>query len=232
MATSRPARAAPRSRYFVAFIAAAIALVLAGFGRTFVLPVLRGTFSAPWFVYVHGALFFAWMGLLMTQALFALRRRLGWHRSLGRIGIALIPAMVASGLAVVIWATRRDVAAGQAPEALPFLFGQCMDMLLFGSLASAALWLRGNPAAHKRLVLLATLAILGAAIGRIPELGVVANGVVMALLTSMAVFDLRDMGRIHSATMLGGLWLLAGTFLQEPLGHTAAWMGTALRILG
>lgn len=231
-ATRRPAKAASRSPFFIFFIAIAIALVLAGFGRTFLVPLLRGTFSAPWFVYAHGALFFGWMGLLMTQALLALRRRMDWHRRLGASGFVLIPAMVASGLAVALWATRRDVAAGQAQEALPFFFGQCMDMLLFATLASAALWLRANPAMHKRLVLLATLAILGAAIGRIPELGVVANGVVIGLLAGMAVFDLHGTGRIHRATSLGGSWLLAGSFLQEPLGSTAAWMAVAQRIVG
>jgi hypothetical protein len=68
MATKRSLKVASRFRFFVVFIAVAIALVLAGFGNTFVVPVAQGMFSAPWFVYVHAALFFAWKGLLMTQA--------------------------------------------------------------------------------------------------------------------------------------------------------------------
>lgn len=232
MATERSVRAAPRSRFFIAFIAAAILLVLAGFGRTFIVPVVRGTLSAPWFVYGHAALFFAWMGLLMAQALFAMRRRLGWHRRLGWMGAALIPPMVVSGIAVAVWATRRDVAAGQGYEALSFFFGQCMDMLLFASLASAAMLMRRAPAAHKRLVLLATLAILGAAVGRIPELGIVANGVIVALLVCVATFDLLSAGRIHRTTAFGSAWLIAGTFMQQPVGNTAAWLAMAEHTLG
>ncbi len=64
----RPANATPRPRFSVAFIATAMRLVLAGFGRTFVVPMMRGTFSVPWFVYVHAALFFAWTGLLTNLA--------------------------------------------------------------------------------------------------------------------------------------------------------------------
>lgn len=231
MATKRLAKLAPRSRFFVAFIAAVILLVLAGFGRTFVVPLLRGTFSAPWFVYVHGALFFAWLGLLMMQALLAMRRRVDWHRRLGGVGAALVPAMVVSGLAVACWATRRDVAAGQEREALAFFFGQCMDMLLFGTLASAAMLLRGTPAMHKRLVLLATLAILGAAVGRIPGLGVAANGVTVALLVCLALFDLHSIRRIHRATGYGSIWLLGGIFMEEPLGNTATWLAMAQSII-
>lgn len=231
MATKRLAKLVPRTRFFVAFIAAAILLVLAGFGRTFVVPLVHGTFSAPWFVYVHAALFFAWMGLLMTQAVLAMRRRVDWHRRLGGVGAVLVPAMVVSGLAVASWATRRDVAAGQEHEALAFFFGQCMDMLLFGTLASATMWMRGTPATHKRLVLLATLAILGAAVGRIPGLGVAANWVTVVLLACLAIFDLRSLGRLHRATGFGSIWLLGGIFMEEPLGNTAIWLAMAQHII-
>lgn len=227
----RPAKLASRSCFFVAFIAVAILLVLAGFGRTFIVPLVGGTFSAPWFVYVHAALFFVWLGLLMTQALLALRRRVDWHRRLGGVGAVLVPAMVVSGLAVAYWATRRDVAAGQGREVLAFFFGQCMDMLLFGTLASAAMLLRGTPAAHKRLMLLATLAILGAAVGRIPGLGVAANWVSVTLLVCLAIFDLRNLGRLHRVTGFGGIWLLGGIFMEEPLGNTAIWLAMAQRIV-
>ncbi len=232
MVTTRLAKTSTRSFFFVAFISTIIFLVLAGFGRTFVVPLLRGTFSAPWFVYVHGALFFAWITLLLAQALLAVRRKMVWHRRLGWVGATLIPAMVVSGIAVAVWATRRDVAAGQEHEALAFFFGQCMDMLLFGSLAFAAVLMRTNPAMHKRLVLLATLAILGAAVGRIPGVGLVANWVTVGLFVCLAIFDMRNTGRFHRATVAGGMWLLGGIFTEEPLGETEIWLAIAQHLVG
>ncbi|MEO5740395.1 MAG: hypothetical protein ABIS29_07355 [Vicinamibacterales bacterium] len=232
MSTLRSTKLAPRPRFFVVFSSATLLLVLAGFTTTFFLPLARGTFSRPWFVYAHGSLFFLWASLLVAQALLAMRRRLKWHRQLGWFGAALVPAMAGSGVLVAHWATRRDIAAGEAADALPFFFGALMDMFLFASLASAAILLRGNPTAHKRLILIATLAILGAAVGRIPVLGGSSNYITVFFLLSLAAFDLSISRRFHPATIYGGLWLLVGIFTQAPIGNTSVWLSLAQRLLG
>ena len=75
--------------------------------------------------------------------------------------------MVVSGVAVALWASVRDFSRDSA---VTFFGGQLMDMFMFLSLASASFVARSNPQVRKRLIVLATLAILGAAIGRIPAL--------------------------------------------------------------
>jgi hypothetical protein len=146
-----------------------------------------------------------------------------WHQRLGTIGFPLVPLMAASGVAVAVWATNRDVALGQAEEAIPFFFGQLMDMLLFFAFASAALLLRRRPAVHKRCVLFATIAILGAALGRIPVVGSVANPVAVALVLAIGVYDLAVERRVRPVSYVGGLLLLAGIYTEPPLGETRAW---------
>ena len=69
----RSPRRTPRKlhSYFVGFAIVFAVIVLTGFSRTFFLPMARGTLAKPLIVHVHGAFFFAWTGLLVTQALLA-----------------------------------------------------------------------------------------------------------------------------------------------------------------
>ena len=227
-----PIKVTSRHPFFVAFAWVTALLVLTGFTRTFFLPLAHGTFSRPWFVYVHGLLFFSWISLLVIQALLAVRRQFKWHRRFGWIGASLIPLMTTSGVIVAYWATRRDVAAGQGADALPFFFGTLMDMFLFASLATTAVLARSSSPVHKRLILIATLAVLGAAVGRIPVVGAVANYITVFMLLCIATFDALTIKQIHRATVLGGAWLLVGIFTEDAIGNTTAWISVAQRIFG
>jgi hypothetical protein len=225
---------APRRRrggWFMPCFAALVVLVVAlGFGRTFLLPLLGGRFSRPWFVYAHGALFFAWVALLVAQVWLAARRRVRWHQRLGWAGAVLVPLMAASGVAVGVWATRRDLALGQ-PEAIAFFFGLLMDMLLFFVFGSAALLMRRRSATHKRLIVFATIAVLGAAVGRVPVVGGAANGLAIGLVLAVLGYDLAVERRVRMVSVLGGALLLAGIYSETPLGQTRAWAGVGPAVL-
>ncbi len=224
------ARTRPR-RFFVGFALLVGILVLTGFARTFFIPLANRRFSAPWFVYLHGTLFLSWVALLILQSLLVATRHVSWHRRLGPIGIGLVPVMVASGLAVAVWATARDVRAGQGDGAVALFFGELMDMALFAALGAAALLTRRRPDVHKRLIVLATLALLGAAVGRISIIGKASNLLTLLLLASLAGRDLVRLGRVHAATILGGLVLVSGTLIQTPVGATSSWLSVGRRII-
>lgn len=196
--------------------------ILIGFGRTFIVPLALGHFERPWFVHVHGALFFAWVMLLIAQAWLAARRRMRWHQRLGWVGFPLVPLMTASGVAVSVWATQRDLALGDT-GAVPFFLGLLMDMLLFFGFASAALLLRRRPAVHKRLIIFATVVTLGAAFARIPVLDGTGIYLATALVLSIAAYDLLLERRIRKVSCVGGLLLLAGLASETPLGETRTW---------
>ncbi len=205
-----------------AFAALVAVAVLLGFGRTFFLPLAQGRFSAPWFVYVHAALFLIWVTLFGTQVTLAAKRRMQWHRRLGWSAVAIVPMMTASGVVVAVWATHRDLSRGQT-GALAFFCGLLMDMLLFFAFASVALVMRRRPAVHKRLMVFATVAVLGAAIGRIPVVGDAANAIAVGLVLAVAAFDVTIDGRLQAVTVVGGAILLAGIFSETPLGQTETW---------
>ena len=213
-----------------AFVAIVIIAVSLGFGRTVVLPSLRGTFSRPWFVYLHGSLFVVWVLLLAVQVRLVSRHQVRLHQRLGILGAVLVPLMAVSGVIVSVWATNRDVALGQ-PGAVVFFLGLLMDMLMFFAFGCAALVTRRRPANHKRLIVFATLAILGAAIGRIPLVGDCANSLAVTLVLAVVGYDLALDRRVRAVTLIGGMLFLAGVFSETPLGQTDAWRRAGPRVL-
>lgn len=224
-------RTAKLRRFFVWFALLVAVLVLTGFTRTFFIPLVRRTFNAPWFVYVHGGLFLTWIGLLITQAALIVRRRSRVHIRVGRVAFGLVPLMLCSGIAVAYWSSARDLSQGGGDSVVSTFGGELMDMLVFGVLATAALVLRRSPQAHKRLILLATLAVLGAAVGRIPVVGQAANYVTVALVVAIAVYDLVVQMRLNRTTVLGGLFLLVGIFSQGILTTTTLWLNLGRTLL-
>jgi hypothetical protein len=229
LAAAPPART--KRRFFLGFGAVIALIVLVGFSRTFFIPLARQTFSAPWFVYVHGTLFFVWIGLLVAQAALVAAHRTRVHRRLGRTAFGLVPLMVASGVAVAVWSSARDLRAGSGDEVVAFFFGELMDMALFSTFAALALLLRRNTQAHKRLILLGTVAILGAALGRIPEIRMISPYVPVLLLLSIAWYDVRTRPKLHPATLWGGSGLLVGIFTQPMIGAMPWWLSIGRQLL-
>ena len=97
--------------------------------------------------------------------------------------------------------------------------------------------MRSNGAPHKRLVLLATIALLTAAIGRWPfaiitRAHFITNLILVLIVLLVAVFDFWSLRRIHRATICGGIFLILMVNLAVPIGATSAWQrfaGLALR---
>jgi hypothetical protein len=217
--------------FFLSFALIVAVLVIASFFQSFFVPVALGRFSAPWFVPVHGTLFLFWTALLVAQSVLVARRRTRTHQRLGWVLVGLIPLMVASGVAVALWASVRDFRSGGGDAAVSFFGGQLMDMLMFGAFSSAAFVMRRDPQSHKRLIVLATLAILGAAIGRIPTIGAAANYVTTALLVALSALDLKTLHKLHRVTLFGGFLLLVGIFSQNYLFSLGGWLNAGRRIL-
>lgn len=231
--TRRRPHAAPRKlhAYFVAFTAIFGLLVIVGFSRSFFAPVLRGAFSRPLAVHVHGALFFGWTLLLALQAGLAAARRLRLHRAIGSAGAWLIAPMLVMGAVVAVADSAHDYRAGQGDAALTFFYGELADLAMFGLLAGGAMLLRGRPEWHKRWVIMGSLGLLGAAMGRIPELDGLVDLILLALVGSVAAYDLASRRMLHWATLIGAAVLLALNRTEEPIGSTQAWLALAHSLL-
>src|SRR6476620_1715157 len=212
---ARAPRRTPRKlhSYFVAFAVVFAAIVLIGFSRTFFLPMARGTLAKPLIVHLHGAFFFTWTGLLFTQAVLAATKRLRLHRKVGSIAGWLVLPMVLLGTIVATRDTVHDFKAGDGDAALSFYYGELADLAMFGLLAGGAMLLRHKPDYHKRWVILGSLGLIGAAVGRIPEISAFFLFIFIGLIASVAAYDIASRRTVHRATLIGAaiFWLLGLT---------------------
>ena len=228
--------------FFVGMAVAAAVTVFLGFARTYYLKSIFPTPAFPLLFHVHGALFTAWMLLLVLQVSLAASRRIALHRRVGMIGGLLVAPMLVTGSMAAIAAARGQgpISAAMARGELtrvgpgfPPLEGMVVPlttMLLFGVFAGAGLFYRKRPDVHKRLMLLATIAMLPAAIGRaMARLFGVAHpalffGAVGFFVLAIVVYDRRRLGRVHPVTLWGGLALLLSFPGRLALGKTDVWL--------
>ncbi len=201
--------------------------VVVGFGPTY---FFAGVFNAPLpsrIIHVHGALFTCWMLMLIAQNSLAWAGRVDIHRKLGLAGFVLACLMVPVGWTA---ATDRLARASAPPNFDPYFFYiiPMTDMVIFGTLISFAYLMRRDSSAHKRIIYIATLGILIAAIARLPWSWVHRNALHAAIasyafLMLLIAYDLWSTHRIHRATLWAGGFLIFIQQLRLPIGKTAAW---------
>lgn len=214
-------------RVYIAGAAVAIVLVFIGFARTFFLKFAFGTPSLPLLLHLHGWVMAAWFTLFAVQASLIATGNVNVHKRLGVFGACLAIAVVTIGSTVAINAARL----GHGPPGIPsavFLIVPLTDMLVFTLLAGSAMLLRQHSDYHKRLMLLATLSILTAAIGRILRL--VLDRPVMAAATVMiivvlacVVWDTWRNRRLHPAFFAGAILIIVSWPLRIALSQTSGW---------
>ena len=239
-AAARPQKTfGPRERFFytgMAFVAAAI--VFAGFAPTYFLRTLSGLPPLAPLLHLHGFLFTSWIVLLITQVTLVAARRTDIHRRLGVAGGVLAALMVVVGAFTALNAARHGVDATGAGAPLKFLVIPLFDMLMFSVFVAAAFYYRKRSDVHKRLMLLATLVLLPAAIARLPFAFIFANGALGffgladLLLIICVIYDSIAHRRLHPAFLWGGLALIASQPLRLALAGTGAWLAFARWLTG
>ena len=216
---------------------AAVVTVFAGFAPTYFLRLRFQTTPLPLYLHVHCLVFTTWIALFGAQTTLIAARRTDIHRRLGWVGASLAAVMVVAAITAAILSGRRDVAAGNEDVALTFLTTPLLSMLVFVILIAAAVHCRRSPETHKRLMLLATISILDAAVARWPVALVSATPSAYYVLTDgfiliAAAYDLSSRKRVHAAYLWGGLLVVAAQFSRDVLGRTAAWHAFAHLLIG
>ena len=115
-------------------------------------------------LHLHGLLFSLWTLFFLSQALLVANGRLKSHRKWGLLGISLATAMLFTGLAVAIQGLDERLEAGYGDAARAFTIVPVSAILLFAGLVTAAIANLRRPEWHKRLMLIATTALLQAAL--------------------------------------------------------------------
>jgi hypothetical protein len=207
--------------------------VFVGFARTYYLRTYFGTPSLTPLLHLHGIIFTSWLVLFLTQTVLVAANRTRLHRRLGIAGIALASLMLMVGTVTAIVRAKIVEVPPGSPSPLVFLTIPLGDMLVFSILAGAGFYLRRRADAHKRLMLLATISILPAAIARLPfafiqQVGPLAFfGLADLLVVICLIYDLVTRRRVHPATIWGGLLLVVSHPLRLVVGNTQAWLDFA-----
>lgn len=219
-----------RGYFFTGLSVAMFVIVFVGFSRSYYLKAVFGTPALPALYHVHGALFTTWMLLMILQPALVAAGRTPLHRQLGAAGGVLAAGMAAMAFFVSIDQGRRG-AAPPGMSALAFMAVPLATVVVFPALVGAALWWRQFPATHKRLMLLATMELLPAGVGRWPVLnqyGPLAffGGADLAIVALLA-YDRITTGRFHRASVWGGAFLVGSQVLRVLITATDTWQAFA-----
>ena len=218
--------------FFISMSIAAVITVFAGFSRTYYLRPYFITAPLMPLLHLHGLVFTSWLALFLIQTTLVAAHRTDIHRRLGILG------GVIAGLMILIGPTTAVIRASQGATPVPgvsplsFLVVPLGDMFVFAILVGAGFYYRRRADVHKRLMLLATISILAAAIARLPFAIMQAGppaffGLTDVFVVACILYDLITLKRIHRATALAALLIVASQPLRLLLGGTHAWLAFA-----
>lgn len=220
---AQPVRRSAEDYFFLAMALLLFAAVFIGFARTYYLAGLFRAELPSAVVHVHGALFSSWLLLLVVQVSLVSIGRVKWHMKLGIFGVIVAGLMVIAGLATLVGALRRHAEFHMSASIV--FTGNLLQLLLFAGLVGWAARARKDGATHKRLMVLATVAIIGPALVRWPFAFASTIPALIGLLYVIPVlliaFDLWSLKRVHRATIWGTLGILLIQFGAFGLGQTA-----------
>jgi hypothetical protein len=239
--------ATSHARYFYFYMAlACIAVAFLGFAPTYWLPMASGKVPPMPVVHFHGMLFFAWTLYFAFQSWLAASGQVARHRTIGLIGVSLATAMTIFGFLVAVNAMKRSAALGLTDEGIAFAIVPLSGILFFAVAFTLAIANVRRPEIHKRLMLLAGISLLDAAVARWfltflappgaigpPPVPVTIAPALVAylLLVAAIVFDWRTRGRPHPVYVYGGIALVAVKLLNWPISATPLWHSFAGGIL-
>ena len=223
--------------FYTSISIAVVGAVFAGFARTYYLRASFEPIPLPLYLQIHGFAFTTWVGLFLAQTTLVAAGRTDIHRRLGWAGAALAVLMVVAALSAAIFSGHREVLAGHADQARTFLAVPIFSMLVFPVLVASAVYYRRYPETHKRLMLLATLSIIDAAVARWPIAWIATTWWAYYALADVFVafaigYDIVARRRVHPAYIWGGLLIVGAQGVRELVGPTAAWHTFARALIG
>jgi hypothetical protein len=228
-----------RSNYYVVIAVVALGVVLGGFTLTYLVPMTTTpSFTLRPMVHLHGIMYFAWMLLFILQPVLVRNGNTKLHKKIGVAGFILAGAMVIVGVTTAVTGARLNsptlAVGGLTPQ--QFLIVPLTDMLLFVIYLGLSVGSLKNHEAHKRLMVLATLALLPAAFGRIATLSQIENPAIIIVLTESLLlaaiaFDYIAKRKIHAVYKWGGALMIIVHFVRFPLGSSGLWASVSEWIL-
>lgn len=244
--------AAERPRFWLWMAIAIVAIAFTGFLPSYWQPLAAGRFAGQPIMHIHGALFFGWTLLYLTQTALVGAGQVKIHRGLGMVGIALIGMMMFSvpvaSINSMFVADRISPAAGDL--ARQFSAVPLTGMVTIAGLFTVAIANVRRADVHKRFMFMMQIGMVQAAAGRVvaalltppgtlpgtPPPGafvsVPAGIAVDLLLVAGMIYDRRTLGHVHWAYKVGVPIVLAQQLLVVPISTSGWWMAFARALQG
>ncbi len=206
-------------------------VVFVGFAPSY---YLAGALHAPLpslAIHVHAIVFSCWILLLIAQTSLTVAGRVDVHRRLGIAGFILASSMLIVG----VWAATDQLARGSlVRDPLGFYIFPLANVVAFTVLIAFAYRARFDSAAHKRLIIVASTALMAAPIARwhlhgflhTRAFGVsatIAERLSYIFILLLIAYDLRATRRVHRTTVWAGAFLIIFQQLALYFGRTWVW---------
>ena len=215
--------------------------MVAGFGYDFSRYLAQQP-TPPLLIHMHALVFTLWLLVQTAQVILVTQGGIRLHRRLGPYALGLAALMVPLGLAAALTSKFRHLGMeGSDPQ---FLAINLADILGFGLFTLAGYLLRRDPASHKRMMMLAMVAIMDPGFSRFSDVFmqepppgyfwtlVFYNFWGNALLTClMAGWDLLRHGALNRAFAIGAMFLLASEVFVIVLYTDPVWERIAIKIV-
>jgi len=220
------------SKYFLFISLALLALVFLGFAPTFYLRPLfgrvddpTGSTSLPTHLILHGLALTSWYVLFGVQTALISIHKTPLHRRLGIAGVISGLAVITSGVVVLTRVVPRRIQGDVLPPpVLLELFrdvalSQTFNLTFFAACVAAAIYFRKKPEVHKRLMLTASVLVIGAALSTnrsfgaavqslLPDFLAIGYTTVALIMASLFVFDIVNFRKVFATTIFGAVLLL------------------------
>jgi hypothetical protein len=216
------------NRFFRRFSWAILAFIILGFGGKAVFD----TADLPPITlmhHFHAISMGSWFVLFALQATLLERGNTSLHRTLGRLSPLLVISffIFAGIISKLNWGRIGDPLIMTSNIVYP---------LFFLGFYTAAILKRSDTDSHKRLMLFATLSLIGPAAGRITEIFDVsvffAAPINLAFIFTPLVYDRFFRRKTHRATIIGTFLLLASGPIVIPLSGSPDWASILDVIMG
>jgi hypothetical protein len=225
-------------RYFYFCMTLLVAAVIVyGFSHTVGESLIHPAIPRPGLLYLHAAVFSAWLAFYIFQSALIRTHNVRVHRLTGWFGVGLGAMVPPLGIATAITMVRFNTLNKLDPNAAAFMIVQFFDMVCFTITFALAIYWRKKPEFHRRLILIATCALAAAGFGRFPAYllppTIFYAGVDLLILLGVA----RDWivnGKIHRVYRYALPAFIAGqtVVMYTEIHHAAYWMNFANAIIG
>ena len=212
------------------------AVVVYGFSGTVDRKLIHAHPRVPILLWIHAIIFSTWVVFYILQSALVRTRRLRLHRNVGWAGAVLGTAMILVGPWVAVVMARFDINQLHRANRDAFLIIPLFDMAVFATCFGLAILWRSYPERHRRLLLIATSALTGAAFGRLSFMHAPVSfyGGIDVLIMLGVLRDVVINRRIHTVYLIAIPLLVAGQMAVAHifLHRSAFWITMAHGLLG